>query len=423
MPPAGDQREVVIHRAERLRQLPPYLFVEIDRRKREALKRGIDLVDLGIGDPDLPTPPEIVERLRDEALRPENHRYPSAGAVEAFSREAARWFGRRFGVDVDPGADVLPLIGTKEGLGHLPLAFVDPGDVVLVPDPAYPVYRAATLLAGGVPRDLPLVEERGFLPDLEQVDEDTWRGARVVFLNYPNNPTAAVADEGFYGAVVQKAAEYNVIVVNDAAYSEITFDGYSSPSLLQVDGAMDVGLEFHSFSKTYNMCGWRVGFAVGNERLISGLAALKANLDSHPFGAVLGAATRALQMGDDHIGRTLAVYRERRDILVGGLRGLGWDVHPPRGSFYLWVRTPEGMDSVRFATDLIERAGVVVAPGAGFGAAGEGYVRMSLTCETERVRLAVERLREAGLGNPGGRRAARAEEHHARGGEPGGPAG
>lgn len=402
MPPGRGKRKRAFERAERLQELPPYLFVEIDRRKREAEERGIDLVDLGIGDPDLPTPPEIVETLRAEAPRPENHRYPSSRSVEVFSQAAAAWFKRRYGVEVDARTHVLPVIGTKEGLAHFPLAFVNPGDVVLVPDPAYPVYHAAALLAGGEPHRVPLTEENRFLPDLGGIEGGVGRRARILFLNYPNNPTAAVADGSFYREAVQFARENDVILVNDAAYSEISYDGLVCPSLLEEEGALDVGIEFHSFSKTYNMCGWRVGFAVGHPDLIAGLAALKANIDSHLFGAILAAAAAALEGGQSHLGQTLGIYRERRDILVDGLGDLGWKADRPRATFYVWVRVPDGRDSVSFATDLIERAGVVTAPGVGFGAAGEGYLRLSLTCRTERIRTAVERMRRAGFGRRAG---------------------
>ncbi|MCK4548128.1 MAG: LL-diaminopimelate aminotransferase [Candidatus Eisenbacteria sp.] len=396
MPPGRGRKKIEFERADRLKKLPPYLFVEIDRKKRLAQKRGMDLVDLGIGDPDLPTPARIVEKLRREALRLENHRYPSARKLEEFSAAAARWFGRRYGVKVNPATQVLPVIGTKEGLGHFPLAFVNPGDVVLIPDPAYPVYHSATVLAGGVSKRLPLREEDGFLPDLDRVDKRTRARARILFLNYPNNPTAAVADRAFYRSAVEFALENRIILVNDAAYAEIAYDGFKCPSLLQERGAFEVAVEFHSLSKTYNMCGWRVGFAVGNADLIAGLAKLKSNIDSDVFGAVLGAATTALRTGGPHLKKTLRIYEERRDILVGGLREMGWDVRSPEATFYIWLRVPGGQGSVRFASDLIRSAGVVTAPGVGFGEMGEGYIRMSLTCGTGKIRQAVRRLKKAG---------------------------
>jgi len=397
MPPGRGRKQIVFERAARLQKLPPYLFVEIDKKKQDALGQGMDLVDLGIGDPDLATPARIVEKLRREVLRPAHHRYPSTQALDAFSTAAARWFKRRYGVSVNPATEILPVIGTKEGLGHFPLAFVNPRDVVLVPDPAYPVYHSATILAGGTSKRLPLLEKNDFLPDLDAVDRSTRSRAKVLFLNYPNNPTAAVADRAFYRRAVDFALKNEVILVNDAAYAEITYDRYVCPSLLEERGASRVAIEFHSFSKTYNMCGWRVGFAVGNADLIAGLAKLKSNLDSDQFGAILGAATAALKGGAAERKKMLAVYRERRDILVGGLRDLGWEVRSPRATFYIWVRVPGRKDSIQFASELIRRAGIVTAPGVGFGKAGEGYIRMSLTCGTPKIRKAVRRLKRAGF--------------------------
>ncbi len=400
MAPGRGRKKIVFERADRLKRLPPYLFVEIDRRKQLAAKRGVDLIDLGIGDPDLPTPRAIVDRLRKEALRPELHRYPPSGRVREFRHAVAAWFGKRYGVALNPDTEVLPVIGTKEGLGHFPLAFVNPGDLVLIPDPAYPVYFSATILAGGSPRKLPLLEENRFLPDLGRVDRRTRTRARALFLNYPNNPTGAVADRAFYREAVEFARANEIILVNDAAYAEIAYDGFVCPSLLQEKGARDVAIEFHSFSKTYNMCGWRVGFAVGNAGLIAGLKTLKSNVDSDVFGAILGAAMTALDLEDKERQKTLDVYRERRDILVDGLRDLGWKVERPKAALYVWLPVPGGTDSMRFASALIRRAGIVTAPGIGFGEAGEGYVRMSLTCGTDRIRTAVRRLKEAGFTGP-----------------------
>jgi LL-diaminopimelate aminotransferase len=401
MPPGRGRKKIVFEWADRLQKLPPYLFVEIDKKKQHALKQGMDLVDLGIGDPDLPTPAEIVTRLREEALRTENHRYPSTARIREFCETAAHWFEKRYGVRLNPKTQILPVIGTKEGLGHFPLAFVNPGDVVLVPDPAYPVYHSATTLAGGTSRRVPLKEENGFLPDLDRVNKRTRDRAKILFLNYPNNPTAAVADVDFFRRAVRFARENEIILVNDAAYTEITYDGYEAPSLLQIKGAGQVAIEFHSFSKTCNMCGWRVGFAVGNPDLIAGLAKLKSNIDSDVFGAILGAAMTAFRVGGRHLKKTLGIYQERRDILVQGLRDLGWEVPDLKATFYLWLPVPGRKNSIRFASDLIRRAGVVTAPGVGFGEMGEGYIRMSLTCGTEKIRKAVRRLKKAGFDRAG----------------------
>jgi len=394
-PAARGEKEVALRVARRISDLPPYIFAEIDRRVEELRGQGVDVVDFGIGDPDLPTPSHIVERLREEAGNPENHRYPSYQGMLRFRRAAAEWMEGRFGVSLDPREEVLTLIGSKEGIAHLPWALLDPGDVALVPDPAYPVYRTSILLCGGTPVSLPLQEERGFLPDLGALEPATWEKARVLFLNYPNNPTAAVADAAFFEEVVHYAREYDVAVAHDLAYSEITYDGYRAMSILEIPGAMDTCVEFHSLSKTYNMTGWRIGFAVGNRELIAALGKLKTNIDSGVFNAVQLAGVAALEGSQDCVRQNCEVYRRRRDILVEGLRSVGWRVAKPSATLYVWMRVPSGHDSESFTRELLERARVVVAPGSAYGPSGEGYVRFSLTLPDERLEEGVRRIREA----------------------------
>ncbi|MBC7247780.1 MAG: LL-diaminopimelate aminotransferase [Actinobacteria bacterium] len=381
--------------SRRLSDLPPYPFAEIDRRVEEKELQGVDVINFGIGDPDLPTPPHIVERLCEECRRPENHRYPSYRGMDRFREAAAGWFQERFGVSLDPAREVLALIGSKEGIAHLPLAFLDAGDTALVPDPGYPVYRNATILCGGRPVSLPLREDRGYLPDLGALESSLLDRARLLFVNYPNNPTAAVADAAFFEELVYYARKHDLIVAHDNAYCEITYDGYRSPSLLEVKGAKDVSLEFHSLSKTYNMTGWRVGFAVGGEKVISALGQVKTNVDSGVFNAVQLAAVAALEGPQDCVRENCEVYRRRRDILVDSLRSLGWEVTPPAATLYLWMRVPQGYDAASFTGELLERAEVVVVPGTAYGARGEGYVRFSLTLPDERLQEGAERIRRA----------------------------
>ncbi|MDD5557335.1 MAG: LL-diaminopimelate aminotransferase [bacterium] len=378
--------------AGRLRRLPPYLFAEIDRIKREVIRRGADVIDLGVGDPDLPTPGHIVEALERAARDPANHRYALDLGMPVLREAIAAWYDRRFGVRLDPSSEILPLIGSKEGIAHLPFAFIDPGDAALVPDPAYPVYRATTILAGGEPHGMPLLEENGFLPDLDRVARDLPRRARILYLNYPNNPTAAVCDAAFLARAVEFGRRHDVIVCHDAAYTELAFDGYSAPSLLQVEGAREVGVEFHSLSKTYSMTGWRIGFAVGNADVVAALGKVKSNIDSGIFQAVQLAGVAALTGPQEFLPAFLETYRRRRDVLVDGLRALGWRVARPRATFYVWARVPDGFTSASLVRTLIEKAGIVATPGSGLGPAGEGYVRMALTVGEDRIREAVGRM-------------------------------
>ncbi len=379
--------------SKRLQALPPYLFVEIDKAKRKARAEGRDIIDLGIGDPDQPTPAHIIERLRQAAGDPANHRYALDQGMPALRQEIAAWYHRRFGVSLDPDTEILPLIGSKEGIAHLPLAFVNPGEAALVPDPCYPPYKGGVIFAGGTPVLMPLREENGFLPDLDAVSVSARKKARLFFMNYPNNPTGSVADAAFYGKAVQYARRHRMIAVSDLAYSEMSYDGYRPQSFLEIPGAREVGIEFHSLSKTYNMTGWRVGWACGNAALIAGLAKVKSNIDSGIFTALQHAAVAALQTPETLLRSLCAMYQARRDALVQGLRSLGWSVSAPKATFYLWVKIPvKKMGSIACAAAVLERADIVVTPGVGFGAHGEGYIRMALTVPEERIREALRRL-------------------------------
>ena len=387
----------MFERSERLKKLPPYLFRELDRKRDEARAKGVDVIDLGVGDPDLPTPEPIIEALRDAVKDPKNHRYPSYTGMIEFRNAAARWYEKRFGVKLDPEQEIITLIGSKEGIAHFPLAFVNSGDVVLVPSPAYPVYRISTIFADGVPYLMPLLEENSFLPDLSKIPEEVVKKAKLMFINYPNNPTSAIADISFFKEVISFAKKHDIIVCHDAAYTEITFDGYTAPSILQVEGAKDISIEFHSLSKTYNMTGWRIGFAVGNRELISALGAVKSNIDSGAFQAVQIAGIKALQLDESWIKRTIDIYKTRRDLLVDALNKIGLKVQPPKATFYLWVKVPEGYTSESFASKLLDDAGIVVTPGKGFGDPGEGYIRISLTQQDNRLKEAAERIKRVGI--------------------------
>jgi LL-diaminopimelate aminotransferase len=383
-----------IEKAKRIDQIPPYLFAEIDKKKQELRKKGVDLIDLGIGDPDLPTPKLIIERLKTAAENPGNHRYPSYEGMIEFRTAVARWYEKRFSVHLDPQTEVLSLIGSKEGIAHVPLAFVNPGDYTLVPSPGYPVYRVSTLFAGGTPYFLTLRKENGFLPNLSEIPKEVAKKAKLLFINYPNNPTSAIAEKSFFEEVVSFARRYEVIVCHDAAYSEIAFDGYQPLSFMEVEGAKEVGIEFHSLSKTFNMTGWRIGFAVGHAEIVSALGRIKTNIDSGVFQAIQEAGTEALNHFDTPFPEIITIYERRRDILVKGLREIGLEVDLPRATFYVWFQVPRGYTSAQFASLLIEKAGIVVTPGNGFGEAGEGYIRMALTIDEKRLEEAIKRLKQ-----------------------------
>jgi LL-diaminopimelate aminotransferase len=382
----------VFEKADRLKKLPPYLFKELNRKRTELRARGVDIIDLGVGDPDLPTPDHIVEAMKDAVENPDNHRYPSYSGMNELKDAVSKWFDRRFGVQVSPETEVVSLIGSKEGLAHLPLAFINPGDVALIPSPAYPVYHNATMFAGGESFFMPLKKENHFLPDLEAVPSEVTQRAKIMFLNYPNNPTSAVADHGFFERVVRFAEKHSILVCHDAAYTEMAFDGYRPPSFLEVDGAKDVGIEFHSLSKTYNMTGWRIGYAVGNQALIEGLGAIKSNIDSGVFQAIQIAGIKALTHDQSCVKEMVEVYTRRRDLMVNGLKEIGFEINPPKATFYLWIEVPNGYTSSELTAKLLEK-GVVVTPGNGFGEPGEGYVRIALSQKRSRLEEAIQRMK------------------------------
>jgi LL-diaminopimelate aminotransferase len=380
--------------ADRLKELPPYLFAEIDKAKRRLREQGKDIIDLGVGDPDHATPKHIIEELTKAAADPRHHGYALDYGMPALREAIAGWYQTRFGVTLDPKTEVLPLIGSKEGIGHVPLAFVNHHDVVLVPDPAYPVYQSGAIFAGGEIYTMPLLEKNDFLPDLDAIDPQIARRAKMMFLNYPNNPTAASASVDFFTKVVDFASQYGVIVCHDGAYTEIAFDGYSPPSFLQASGAKDIGIEFHSLSKTYNMTGWRIGFAVGNAKILAGLSKVKSNLDSGIFQAIQVSGIQALTGPQGFRMELINVYQERRDILVDGLNSLGWKVRKPQSTFYCWINVPPGFTSTELTKVLLEKAHIVVTPGNGFGKTGEGYIRMTLTTPKENLREALRRIQK-----------------------------
>jgi len=390
----GNVSESRFELSKRLRVLPPYLFARLDQLKQIEIEKGRDVIPLGVGDPDQPTPENIVRAMHRAVDRSRNHQYPSYKGMPSFREAVAGWYQRRFGVGLDPESEVLSLIGSKEGIGHIPLAFVNPGEVVLVPDPGYPVYEIGTLLAGGEPYFMPLTRSNRFLPDLESIPDEVRRKARMIFLNYPNNPTSATADRAFFEEVVRFARENSLIVCHDAAYTEIYYDGKQPMSFLEVEGAREVGIEFHSLSKTYNMTGWRIGFAVGSADVIQGLGKIKTNLDSGIFQAIQEAGIEALSGDQSSVEKMRALYQERRDTLIAGCRDAGLVCTLPEATFYLWMEVPEGYSSTSFTEFLLKEAGVAVTPGNGFGKAGEGYVRFALTVSRERLAEAARRIRE-----------------------------
>ena len=384
--------------ARRIAAIPPYLFAEIDRKVAERKAAGVDVISFGVGDPDLPTPGFIVDELAAAARDPSTHRYPSYFGLPAFRRAVADFYRRRFGVQLDPDTQVLPLIGSKEGIAHLHWAFVDPGDPVLVTEPGYPVYEVGTILAGGEPVHLPLRAEDGWFPDLGQVDGAVADAARILWLCYPSNPTGAVATADQLADAVAFCAAHDLLLAYDNAYSELTYDGFVAPSVLQVPGALDVAIEFGSLSKIFNMTGWRLGWAVGNPVAIEALGRVKTNIDSGVFNAVQRAGIAALDSGMPHLPGLVATYQRRRDRILEVFREAGWTVDAPRGALYVWLPTPPGESSVGFTARLLDEAGVVVAPGTGYGPSGEGYIRLSITIPDERLEEGCERVRKALVG-------------------------
>ncbi len=378
--------------SSRLGKLAPYPFVEISRIIAEKRAAGADVVTFGIGDPDIPTPQPIIDRLLTASQDPPNHRYPETDGLPEMRRAIAQWYGNRFGIGLDPDKEVLPLIGAKEGIGHVALCFLDPGDIALVPDPAYPVYGVGTMFAGAESHIMPLREENGWLPDLSAIPQDVARAAKVMWLNYPNNPTSAVASAEDLASFVAYCREYDIALLHDAAYSEVGYDGYQAASMMQVDGAMDVGIEFHSLSKSYNMTGWRMGMAVGNADMIRALFQIKANLDSGIPQAIQEMSMEALTGPQDCIKDNRIIYQRRRDRVVAALRQMGLAVAVPAASLYIWARVPEGFTSAEFAARLLEEIDIVVTPGSSYGQYGEGYIRLSLTTPDERVETGCQRL-------------------------------
>jgi LL-diaminopimelate aminotransferase len=381
--------------SKKLQSLPPYLFLEIDKAKRKARAEGRDIVDLGIGDPDQPTPNYIIEALYQASRDPANHRYALDQGMPALRRAIEGWYKRRFDVNLDPDSEILPLIGSKEGLAHFPLAFLNQGDYALVPDPCYPPYKGGTILAGGKPYLMPLLESNAFLPDLKNIPLSVRKKARTIYINYPNNPTSATAERYFYEEVVEFARKNKLIVISDLAYSEMTYDGYKALSIFNIAGAKDVAIEFHSLSKTYNMTGWRSGWACGNAQLVSALAKVKSNVDSGIFSAIQLASIAALEGPQGFVTQMCDLYQHRRDTLMQGLYSLGWQAQVPKATFYVWIKIPgKKADSIKFAGSILEKADIIVTPGVGFGKYGEGYIRMALTVSKERIKEAFERLKK-----------------------------
>ena len=365
--------------SNRVENLPPYLFVEISRKIVERKARGEDVVSFGIGDPDMPTPAHIIERLCKEAHVPANHRYPESEGLPELRKTIANWYLRRFGVSLDPENEVAPLIGSKEGIAHIALCLLNPGDIALITDPGYPVYTIGTNLAGGMPYFLPISPKNNFLPDLDSIPINILEKTKVLWLNYPNNPTGAVTDLKFFNKAVEFAKKHDICICHDGPYSEVAFDGYTPVSFLQAEGAKDVGIEFHSLSKTYNMTGWRIGMAVGNAKIINALKIVKSNIDSGIPQAIQYAAIEALTGPQNCIKEHNDIYQRRRDLIVDTLNKMGLEAKPPKASLYIWAKVPNGYTSVEFANDLLDKVGVVVTPGVGYGSNGEGYIRLSLT--------------------------------------------
>jgi len=380
--------------ADRIAQLPPYLFAEIDKKKNEMIDKGVDIIDLGVGDPDTPTPDRIIEALYKAAKNPKTHRYPSYSGMLTFRQVASEWYKDRFGVNLRAGSEIVTLIGSKEGIAHTPLAFINPGDYALVPDPGYPVYSVSVAFAGGVPYKMPLLKEKNFLPDLDAIPQDVLDKSKIMFLNYPNNPTAAVADGDFFEKVVAFAQKNNILVCHDAAYTEIAFDGYNPVSFLETEGAKDVGIEYHSLSKTFNMTGWRIGFAAGNQKAIEALGKVKTNIDSGVFQAIQYAGMEALGNYKEGLDDRKKLYEHRRDLFCKGLDEAGLKYEKPKATFYVWFEVPKGLTSSEFAGKLLEETGIIITPGNGFGEHGEGFARISITIDTSRIDQAVQRLKD-----------------------------
>ena len=380
--------------SRRVENLPPYLFVEISRKIAAKKAKGEEVISFGIGDPDIPTPPHVIDKLCQAARDPVNHRYPETEGLPELRQAIAEWYKRRFGVSLEADKEVLPLIGAKEGIAHIALCFIDPGDMALVPDPGYPVYSVSTMLAGGEPYYLPLRVENDFLPDLEAIPAYVLERAKLLWLNYPNNPTGAVAELDFFNRAVEFARQHGLVVCHDGPYSEVAFDGYQPVSFMQTDGAKEVGVEFHSLSKSYNMTGWRIGMVVGNAEMVDALKRVKSNLDSGIPQAIQHAAIEALTGNQDCIQEHNLIYQKRRDLVIEALNRIGLEAEPPKASLYIWAKVPEGYTSVGLAADLLDKVGIVVTPGVGYGKNGEGYVRLSLTIPDAELAKGLSKLIE-----------------------------
>lgn len=383
--------------SERLEKIPPYLFAEIDRKIAEAKAKGADVISLGIGDPDTPTLAPVVEAMHKAIDNPANHDYPPYNGTASFRKAACDWMRKRFGVELNPDSEMLANIGSKEAIAHVFFAFVDKGDYTLIPDPGYPVYKNATIFAGGTPFAMPLLEENGYLPDFDKIPEDVAKKAKLMFLNYPNNPTGAVCDLDFLKKAVDYCKKYDILLCFDQAYCEMTYDGYVAPSVLQVEGGKDVALEFYSHSKSYNMTGWRVGWVCGNKDAVKALGTIKNNIDSGTFKAIQDAAIAAFNVDKSEIEKLNKMYQERRDVAEEGLRELGWNIKPSKATFYLWLPVPKGMTSEEFVTVMLEKANVVVPPGNGYGKYGEGYFRVALTKDVDTIKKCIQRMKDAGI--------------------------
>jgi len=384
--------------AKRLEKIPPYLFAEIDRKRDEMVAKGVDIINMGVGDPDKPTPSHIVQAMHEAIDDPGTHNYPPYQGTKDFREAAIGWMERRFGVTgLNPNTEVVSSIGSKEAIHNTFLAFVEPGDYALIPDPGYPVYRTSTIFAGGEYYTMPLLPERGFLPDLNAIPEQVARQAKLLWINYPNNPTGALATLEFFEELVAYCQQYDILLCHDHAYSEMAYDGYKAPSVLQVPGAKDVAIEFHSLSKSYNMTGWRVGFVVGSAQGIKGLGQVKTNVDSGVFKAIQRAAIAAYSTTSEELQAVMSVYQTRRDIIVEGLKSLGWPIFAPKATLYVWVPVPNGYSSAEFVTLLLDKCGIIVPPGNGYGAAGEGFFRIALTVADERMHAAIQRMKDAGI--------------------------
>ena len=386
-----------ITRADRLSALPPYVFARLDELKARAREQGLDLIDLGMGNPDGCAPQPVIDAAKEALAHPPNHGYPPFEGTASFRAAITKWYNRCYNVKLDPDSEALPLIGSKEGLGHLALAYINPGDVVLVPSPSYPAHFRGPLIAGGIIHDIPLSAKENWLIDFTSIPEEAAQKAKILYFNYPNNPTTATAPREFFEEAVKFARHYEIMLVHDLCYAELAFDGYQPTSLLEIPGAKEIGVEFHTLSKTYNMAGWRVGFVVGNSDIIQGLRTLKTNLDYGIFATVQKAAETALNLPDTYIQEVQHRYSTRRDFLIKGLSELGWNIAPSKATMYLWVETPLGVGSTEFALEVLQNTGVVVTPGNAFGEAGEGYVRISLIADCDRLNEAIERFRQAGI--------------------------